>query len=163
IALQIPVTDRSATATPATLPLDTLSGREVWLSLYGIVFGGGTVYAFRDVTDQRALESLRSDTIATVSHELRTPIAAVYGAAQTLRRRTIDPVMSERLLELIDTESTRLAALVEEILLASQIDAGRITVARTVVDPARVAEAAARNLDPSRVGIDVEPGTAAAA
>jgi PAS domain S-box-containing protein len=164
IALQIPVTDQSVTATPATLPLDTLSGREVWLSLYGIAFGAGTVYAFRDVTDQRELESLRSDTIATVSHELRTPIAAVYGAAQTLRRRAVDPATSERLLEVIDAESTRLAALVEEILLASQIDAGRITVARTAIDPAQAVDAVARRYDASRVAVDVDAaGTATAA
>src|SRR5581483_7313061 len=55
IALRIPIGDRAA-STPVTLPLDTLKGREVWLSLYGIAFTGGVVYAFRDVTDQRRLE-----------------------------------------------------------------------------------------------------------
>jgi len=162
IALQIPVTDRSVIARPATLPLDMLSGREVWLSLYGIAFDGGTVYAFRDVTDQRELESLRSDTIATVSHELRTPVAAVYGAARTLRERTLDRETSERLLELIDSEASRLATLVEDILLASQIDADRITLTRTSIDPLRVVEEATRNLDPSRVRVDVQADTAAA-
>lgn len=161
IALQIPVADRNATATPATLPLDTLSGREVWLSLYGIAFGAGTVYAFRDVTGQRELESLRSDTIATVSHELRTPIAAVYGAARTLRARTVDPAVSERLLELIDSESSRLAALVEELLLASQIDSGRIGMAQKAIDPARAVEAATRHLDPGSLSVDVEADAAA--
>lgn len=162
IALRIPVADGNAAATPATLPLDTLSGREVWLSLYGIAFGAGTVYAFRDVTDQRALESLRSDTIATVSHELRTPIAAVYGAARTLRERRLDPGTNERLLELIDSEASRLAVLVEEILLASQIDADQVTVARTRIDPAEVVAAATRSFDSSRLGVTVDAEPAAA-
>jgi PAS domain S-box-containing protein len=162
IALQIPVTARNVAAAPATLPLDTLSGREVWLSLYGISFDGGTVYAFRDVTDQRELESLRSDTIATVSHELRTPIAAVYGAARTLRGRAVDPATSEQLLELIDTESSRLAALVEEILLASQIDSDRLSIASARIDPVQVIAAVTRDLEASRIDIDVENGAPAA-
>ena len=47
----------------------------------------GTVYAFRDLTEERALEKMRSDFVATISHELRTPLAAVYGAAVTLIQR----------------------------------------------------------------------------
>jgi PAS domain S-box-containing protein len=135
IALDVPIGDATGTTTPATLPLDTLDGREAWLSLYGVAFGGGTVYAFRDVTGQRELESLRSDVIATVSHELRTPIAAVYGAAQTLRKRSLSSHTAEALLDILDTESVRLASLVEEILVTSQIDSGSIVIDRAQVDP----------------------------
>jgi PAS domain S-box-containing protein len=142
VALQIPVDEPGATTTPTTLPLDTLAGREIWVSLYGIVIDSGTVYAFRDVTGRRELESLHADVIATVSHELRTPIAAVFGAARTLREREIDPATRDRLLEVIDTESTRLAGLVEEILLASQLDADRLTLTRTVVDAHAIVAAA---------------------
>jgi PAS domain S-box-containing protein len=63
-----------------TLPLD-LGGREVWLSISAVRFAEGIVYAFRDLTEERALERLRSDFVSTVSHELRTPLAAIYGAA----------------------------------------------------------------------------------
>ena len=34
------------------------------------------MYAFRDLTEERALEELKADFVATVSHELRTPLAA---------------------------------------------------------------------------------------
>ena len=51
-------------------------------------FDEGTVYAFRDLTEERGVEQLSSDFVATVSHELRTPLAAIYGAAITLRRPT---------------------------------------------------------------------------
>ena len=50
-------------------------------------FPGGTVYAFRDMTEERAVEQLKSDFVSTVSHELRTPLAAIYGAALTLAAR----------------------------------------------------------------------------
>ena len=82
----MPVADGpGAAARPETLPLE-LGGRELWLSISGVGFAEGTVYAFRDLTEERALEQLRSDFVSTVSHELRTPLAAIYGAAMTLRR-----------------------------------------------------------------------------
>ena len=68
-----------------TVPVE-ISGREVWVSGSGVGFDEGTVYAFRDLTEERALEQMRSDFVATVSHELRTPLAAIYGAALTIRR-----------------------------------------------------------------------------
>ena len=58
-----------------TLPIE-VDGRELWLSLTAAEFPQGTVYAFRDLTDERALDRLKSDFVSTVSHELRTPLAA---------------------------------------------------------------------------------------
>jgi signal transduction histidine kinase len=123
--------------------------------MYGITFAGGTVYAFRDVTDQRRLESLRADVIATVSHELRTPISAVYGAARTLRARRVDSDTADQLLDVIDLESGRLAALVEDVLVTSQIDADRITLARETIDPQHVIESVTRGVDSSKLSIDL--------
>ena len=163
IALAVPVGEPDAATTPATLPLDTLAGREVWLSLYGVAFEGGTVYAFRDVTGQRELESLRSDVIATVSHELRTPIAAVFGAVQTLRGRELERPMADALLEIIDNESVRLAALVEEILLTSQLDSDTVRLARARVDPVAAIEGATQGFDAARIEFDVEEPLAPAA
>src|SRR5581483_8590543 len=73
---------------PETIPVD-VDGRELWLSFSAVEFDEGTVYAFRDLTEDRALEQMRSDLVATVSHELRTPLAAIYGAAVTVRRDDI--------------------------------------------------------------------------
>ena len=70
---------------PQTFPVE-VNGRELWLSISRVDFGEGTVFAFRDLTDDRTLELLKSDFISTVSHELRTPLAAIYGAAMTVRR-----------------------------------------------------------------------------
>ena len=66
-----------------TIPIDTVRG-ERWISISGVRFYGGTVYACRDLTDVRRMEEIKADFLATASHELRTPLAAVYGAAQTL-------------------------------------------------------------------------------
>ena len=68
-----------------TVPVE-FGGRELWLSGSGVGFDEGTVYAFRDLTEERALEEMKAEFVATVSHELRTPLAAIYGSAQTIRR-----------------------------------------------------------------------------
>jgi signal transduction histidine kinase len=88
------------------------------------------VYAFRDLTEERALEQMRQDLVATVSHELRTPLAAIYGSALTLRRPdlTLDEPLREKLLDVIAEESSRLADIVNDLLLASQLDAGTLQV-----------------------------------
>jgi signal transduction histidine kinase len=150
IAGSVPVAETPAAASQAeTLPLE-LPGRELWLSIAGVGFAEGTVYAFRDLTADRALEELRSDFVSTVSHELRTPLAAIYGAALTLQREDLplDETQRTNLLGVIATESDRLARTVNDILWASRLDADRVQVdlgshdprelARTVVEAARV-------------------------
>jgi two-component system phosphate regulon sensor histidine kinase PhoR len=136
-------------ARPETLPLD-VGGRELWLSISAVEFAAGSVYAFRDVTEERTVEKLKSDFVSTVSHELRTPLAAIYGAALTLRREDL-PLPSDQqgnLLGVIADEAERLARIVNDILWTSRIesDALHITIetcdavelARTVVEAARV-------------------------
>jgi len=120
---------------PQTVPVE-IDGRELWLSFSGVHFDGGTVYAFRDLTEERGLERMRSDFVATVSHELRTPLAAIYGAAVTLRRPDlqIDPEMRARLLEVVAEESNRLAEIVNDVLLASHLDSGQLQLEIGTVD-----------------------------
>jgi PAS domain S-box-containing protein len=124
---------------PRTVPLD-LGDREVWLSFSAVRFDEGTVYAFRDLTEERVLEQMRSDFVATVSHELRTPLAAIYGAALTLRRNDLelDAEMHNRLLDVVAQESDRLAQIVNDVLLASHLDSGQLKLRIDTVDAAKV-------------------------
>ena len=105
-----------------------IDGRELWLSLSGVAFEDGVVYSFRDLTEERALDKLKGEFVATVSHELRTPLAAIYGSAQTLRRDDIELGDDEAPApaQVIAQESERLARVVDDILLANQIDSGRL-------------------------------------
>jgi PAS domain S-box-containing protein len=141
--------ERVPAGRPATLPLE-IRGRELWLSISAVWFAEGVVCAFRDVTDEHALEQLKSDFIATVSHELRTPLAAVYGAATTLRRRAgLDAGEREQFLEMIEEQSERLSQIVDEILIASRLEGGEIPIELAPVDGVAVArevvEVAARS------------------
>src|SRR5439155_22799051 len=89
----------------------------------------------------RRLEQARSDLIATASHELRTPVTAVYGAARTLLREDIELSEQERLtfLQVIESEGERLARIVNQILLAGQLDEGDLQLAPEACDLADVA------------------------
>jgi PAS domain S-box-containing protein len=125
----------------SVVPIDTPRG-ERWISISGVRFFGGTVYAFRDLTDVRELEEIKADFIATASHELRTPLAAVYGAAQTLLRHdfALDETGRERFVSLIAEESERLGRIVNEILLANQLDAGRVDLEVEPFEPVELVE-----------------------
>jgi two-component system phosphate regulon sensor histidine kinase PhoR len=131
------------------VPIEGVDG-ERWVSISGVRFFGGTVYAFRDVTEVRQLEQLKADFIATASHELRTPLAAVYGAAQTLLRHdfALDEAGRVRFVSLIAEESDRLGRIVNEILLANQLDAGRVDLGTEAFDPVQLVE---RVVDAARV------------
>ena len=117
------------------VPLE-LDGRELWLSISGVTFSDGVVYAFRSLTEERALEELKGEFIATVSHELRTPLAAVYGSAQTLLREDIDldEADKKRLLDVIAQESERLSRIADDILYASNLDSGQFALGEKRID-----------------------------
>ena len=130
IAPLIPVASGPGSVVRAeTVPVE-LGGRELWLSGSGVGLDEGIVYAFRDLTEERVLEELKAEFVATVSHELRTPLAAIYGSAQTIRRTDLDldDSIRDELLGVIATESDRLASIVNDLLLASHLDSGRLPV-----------------------------------
>jgi signal transduction histidine kinase len=112
----------------------SVKDRELWLSITAVGFDDGSVYAFRDLTEERAVETLKSDFVSTISHELRTPLAAIYGAALTLRREDVPLGEPQRtgLLEVIASESDRLARIVNDVLWVSRLESEGL---RTVIEP----------------------------
>jgi two-component system, OmpR family, phosphate regulon sensor histidine kinase PhoR len=128
------------------LPFE-LDGREVWLSLLGVEVAEATVYSFQDRTDERLVEKLRDDFVATASHELRTPLAAIYGAAKTLGRPdVVGGDGMQKLIGIIAAESERLARVIDDILLASHLDSHRLRLAPVPLDVAELAEDVAESM-----------------
>ena len=162
LAGAVPVSGAPGPAASETLPFE-VAGGERWLSISGVGFDEGTVYAFRDVTEERVLEQMRQDLVATVSHEVRTPLAAVYGSALTLTREdlVLEPTLHNKLLEVIVEESSRLADIVNDLLLASQLDAGQLAVQIGRCDARQLAESvveAARTHLPENVTVALVNG-----
>jgi signal transduction histidine kinase/putative methionine-R-sulfoxide reductase with GAF domain len=155
IVTRIPIVAAgSAPPRAESLPLD-LGGRELWLSIHGVVVADGIVYAFRDQTEERALETMRTEFVSTVSHELRTPLAAIYGAAMTLRRKDValDEGQRASLLDVVSGEADRLARTVNDILWASRLDTDTLHVTIQNCAPLELArdvvDAQLAHLDPA--------------
>jgi two-component system, OmpR family, phosphate regulon sensor histidine kinase PhoR len=141
ISPRIPVAGKPGDLVHAeTVPVE-FGGRELWISGSGVGFEEGTVYAFRDLTEERKLEEIKAEFVATVSHELRTPLAAIYGSAQTLRRTDIelDPEIQTQLLGVIASESDRLGMIVNDLLVAGSLDADQLPLSVERCDPAELA------------------------
>jgi PAS domain S-box-containing protein len=133
---------------PVTQAVD-VNGRELWLSITAVGFDDGSVFAFRDLTEERAVETLKSDFVSTISHELRTPLAAIYGAALTLRREDVLLGEPQRtgLLEVIASESDRLARIVNDVLWVSRLESDGL---RTMIEPCDPVELARGVVDAAR-------------
>src|SRR5207253_1049580 len=97
--------------------------------------------AERSTADElRRLSALRADFVSLVSHELRSPMAAVIGAARTLqgRWRELSAEQRQSFLALIGDETTRLSALIGDVLDTSRIEAGTFSFTFTDVDVAQI-------------------------
>jgi PAS domain S-box-containing protein len=120
--------------------------REIWLSVRAAQLRDpvedrvGTVYALRDVSEDRQLDQLKSDFVATVSHELRTPLTSIYGFAETLLRDDVAFGVEDRatFLQYIASESERLTRLVDGLLSVARLEAGGVELDLVEVDVGEV-------------------------
>jgi PAS domain S-box-containing protein len=113
-----------------------IGGEERWLAVSVSRFESGLVVTLRDATIEHVLERTRSDFVTTASHELRTPLTAVYGSVRTLLERedTLDETQRQRLLRVIAQESGHLAQIVDQLLVAAQIDRGQLRLSEDQCD-----------------------------
>jgi len=87
----------------------------------------GAILVFHDLTRLRQLEAVRQEFVANVSHELRTPLSLIKSTAETLiDGAKNDPATLGRFLEIIDRHASRLTLLIDDLLLLSTLDSGRI-------------------------------------
>lgn len=67
----------------------------------------------------------KSEFLANISHELRTPLSAIVGFTEQLLKMEMPPKQYE-LTRIIEKSTEQLMALVEDLLVISKIEAGRI-------------------------------------
>ena len=83
----------------------------------------GVVGVFRDVTLLKEFERLRSEFVANVSHELKTPLTSILGFVETLKEGGVDDAENRmKFLQIIETQSKKLHALIEDLLLLSKFE-----------------------------------------
>jgi K+-sensing histidine kinase KdpD len=89
----------------------------------------------RDITRFRQADELKSTFISIISHELKTPVALIKGYVSTLRREDAnwDPLIVQDSLEVIEEEADRLTGMIENLLDASRLQAGGLSIKRSDV------------------------------
>ena len=90
----------------------------------------GMVAVFHDISNIKRLEKIRRDFVANVSHELRTPVSVIKGYAETLLSGTLtaDPERAARFVQIIHSHAERLAALIGDLLILSELESGDISL-----------------------------------
>jgi PAS domain S-box-containing protein len=89
---------------------------------------GALVGNFRNITARKELERQKDEFVAAAAHELKTPVTSLKGFAQLLRnrfRRAGDEAAAA-LMETMDAQVDRLAALVGDLLDATRVEGGRL-------------------------------------
>ncbi len=97
-------------------------------ALLTLVLMGGIVLALKTAAREIKLSQMKADFVSNVSHELRTPLASirVFGEFLKLGRVKDDEKIREYG-NYIETESSRLTGLINNILDFSRIESGRKT------------------------------------
>ncbi|MET0906156.1 MAG: sensor histidine kinase KdpD, partial [Tardiphaga sp.] len=114
---------------------------------------------------ERSIESdrLRAALLTSISHDLKTPLAAVLGAASTLRDlspRLGDAERAELLTTVID-ESERLNRFIANLLDMTRLESGAIAPNAALLDPGEIVGSALRRagkiLGQHRIVLDLAP------
>ena len=87
-----------------------------------------------DRTEARRVEAIRRDFVVNVSHELKTPVGALALLAETVEAAADDPDAVRRFAGRMQRESTRLSALVHEVIELSRLQVAGALGALTLVD-----------------------------
>jgi two-component system phosphate regulon sensor histidine kinase PhoR len=101
--------------------------------------GGGTqeahVWTMRDITQQKLAEEMRDQFVDTATHELRTPLANIKAYAETLALAdVIDVEQQKQFLNTINSEATRLARFVDDLLSVSSMELGSLSLNKQVTE-----------------------------
>jgi PAS domain S-box-containing protein len=123
----------------------------------------GAVVIFRDVTQRREVERLKSEFVSMVSHELRTPLTAIQGSLGLISGGALGPLPAPaaRMLEIASISAHRLNRLVDDILDIERIESGVLVLQPGWQDARAVIDAATEQMQVLAVdaGVDMRIGS----
>lgn len=110
----------------------------------------GIIILLQDVTEHQKLESMRKEFVANVSHELKTPLTTIKSYTETLLDGVIDDRdLSVNFLQVVDSETERMARLVRDLLQLSGLDFQQSKWNKKAVDLKKIIEEIILKLDVS--------------
>jgi signal transduction histidine kinase len=99
-------------------------------SIFLLLILSGASFIYRAVRRQFKMGQQQQNFMMAITHELKTPIAITKLNLETLQKRKLEDSQQQRLIENTIQETNRLNALCNNILLASQIEAGKHNITR---------------------------------
>jgi PAS domain S-box-containing protein len=85
---------------------------------------------------EKELSQIKSNFVSMVSHEFRTPLGIIQSSAELLRdfHDKMQPSEREEQLESVTRNTRRMAGMMEEILVLSRLDAGKLDFQPSSID-----------------------------
>ncbi|MBW3097499.1 ATP-binding protein [Pseudohoeflea coraliihabitans] len=115
------------------------------------------ILSFRDLTEARRMDRMRTDFVANASHELRTPLASLMGFVETMQGPARgDLKAQERFLAIMLEQASRMARLIDDLLSLSRLEMRAHVPLRDTVDLGEVALHVVDALRPMAAEIGVE-------
>ncbi|HEY7478860.1 MAG TPA: GAF domain-containing sensor histidine kinase [Actinomycetota bacterium] len=131
----------------------------------GLVLESARLRADQEETVQRLreLDEMKNDFVAITSHELRTPLSGIRGFVDMLRRRGDDLPTAERdeYLGIVLLQTDRLISLVDDLLVVSRVEAGKLTLEPQEIDVHTFVSQLARSFGADEVRIVLDPSAGA--
>lgn len=108
-----------------TISLDGLYGEQREIA--------AMINTIRDGLDAALAESMKSerlktDLITNVSHDIKTPLTSIINYVELLKQENFEDPRIQRYIEVLEQKSQRLKTLTEDVVEASKVSSGNITL-----------------------------------
>lgn len=119
------------------VPLQTVSGATVWvlLSVSALRGRGELLLTLVNITEQKKIDTAKSEFVALATHQLRTPLAAIRYATDLLTKHVADGQTDRNAMYLdkINRNVLRMLALINDFLNVSKLEMGTFATEGTTI------------------------------
>ena len=82
----------------------------------------------RALEESMKSERLKTDLITNVSHDIKTPLTSIINYVDLLKKENLEDPKIQRYLEILEAKAQRLKTLTEDVVEASKVSSGNITL-----------------------------------
>jgi signal transduction histidine kinase len=115
----------------------------------------------RDWRTEQAARARYQQAMHFVTHEMRTPLSAIQGSSELISRFPLTEEKRKQIAQLINSESKRLARMVEIFLNVERLSAGQMELKRETIPVKEMVELCLERVQPladrKRIAVVVEP------
>lgn len=120
------------------VPLCTFQNQHIWtkLSVHSRPFEEKRMLSLIDITEQKAVDTAKSEFVALATHQLRTPIAAIRWNVELLEKKMAESVTEDqsRYLIKINRNVQRMVSLINDFLSVSKLEMGTFASSQEAVN-----------------------------